>query len=49
MTFDGSTGCADVNDAAASAPLRAIRAALGVEHGERMSLDALSRVLREAA
>jgi putative DNA-invertase from lambdoid prophage Rac len=34
---------------AAGAPLRAIRAALGTEHGERLSLDALSRVLREAA
>jgi putative DNA-invertase from lambdoid prophage Rac len=34
---------------AAGAPLRAIRAALGAEHGERLSLDALSRVLREAA
>ena len=34
---------------AAGAPLRAIQAALQVEHGERVSLDALARVVREAA
>ncbi|MFC7478671.1 recombinase family protein [Dankookia sp. GCM10030260] len=34
---------------AAGAPLRAIRETLGAECGERLSLDALSRVLREAA
>ena len=33
---------------AAGAPLRAIRAALEAEHGERVSLDALARVVREA-
>jgi putative DNA-invertase from lambdoid prophage Rac len=34
---------------AAGAPLRAIQAALRAEHGERVSLDALARVVREAA
>ena len=34
---------------AAGAPLRAIQAALQAEHGERVSLDALARVVREAA
>ena len=34
---------------AAGAPLRAIRMALEAEHGERVSLDALARVVREAA
>ena len=34
---------------AAGAPLRAIQAALEAEHGARMSLDALARVVREAA
>jgi putative DNA-invertase from lambdoid prophage Rac len=34
---------------AAGAPLRAIQAALQAEHGPRVSLDALARVLREAA
>ena len=33
----------------AGAPLRAIQAALWAEHGERVSLDALARVVREAA
>jgi hypothetical protein len=34
---------------AAGAPLRAIQAALQTEHGERVSLDALARMVREAA
>ena len=34
---------------AAGAPLRAIQAALQAEHGERVSLDALARVVRDAA
>ncbi len=34
---------------AAGAPLRAIRAALEAEHGVRVSLDALARVVKEAA
>lgn len=34
---------------AAGAPLRTIQAALQAEHGERVSLDALARVMREAA
>ena len=33
----------------AGAPLRAIQAALRAEHGERVSLDALARVVREVA
>jgi hypothetical protein len=34
---------------AGGAQLRAIRAALETEHGERVSLDALARMVREAA
>ncbi len=34
---------------AAGAPLRAIQATVQAEHGERVSLDALARVVREAA
>jgi DNA invertase Pin-like site-specific DNA recombinase len=34
---------------AAGAPLRTIQASLAAEHGQRLSLDALSRILREAA